>query len=237
MIKIIKSIVKGLFALFGVGVYQLPKKREGKVEKPIDPVWHNTKEGLNAFYSDPRKVKGYLEPARIEFYKNVIAFCEKSNIDLNKKKIIDVGCGTGHMLKYINSKYNVVSLVGFEYSSEAIKVARVTCPNAVYYEGDITNETIVLDDSHKGLYDVLFCLEVLEHLHHPDRALNCCLDLVQKGGCVIVTVPNGRKDAFLVHINFWSPESWEVFVEKNCEAASFRVGQLSSNINYAIIYK
>lgn len=39
------------------------------------------------------------------------------------------------------------------------------------------------------------------------------IGMVDKSGIALVTVPDGRIDTFEGHINFWSPESWEVFVK------------------------
>lgn len=83
---------------------------------------------------------------------------------------------------------------------------------------------------------MLFCTEVLEHLLFPDKALKNILKMIANNGTLLVTVPNGRTDTYKGHINFWSPESWKVFIETNCEGFSYDIGLTKdSGDNYAII--
>ncbi|MCK4934746.1 MAG: methyltransferase domain-containing protein [Simkaniaceae bacterium] len=65
------------------------------------------------------------------------------------------------------------------------------------------------------LADVIFCTEVLEHLQHPESAITHLLTLKKDAGVLILTVPNGRIDSSAQHINFWSPESWKIFLQKS----------------------
>jgi predicted methyltransferase len=39
------------------------------------------------------------------------------------------------------------------------------------------------------------------------------LRIAKSGARIVITVPDGRKDIFLGHINFWSSESFRVFLE------------------------
>ena len=53
----------------------------------------------------------------------------------------------------------------------------------------------------------------------------------------MITVPNGRIDTFEGHINFWSPESWKVFIESNISDQEFevKVGLIDNLTNFAIL--
>lgn len=53
---------------------------------------------------------------------------------------------------------------------------------------------------------------------------------------ILITVPNGRTDQYEGHINFWSPESWEVFIKNNTGGLSVRTGIFNDKKNnYAVI--
>jgi hypothetical protein len=56
-------------------------------------------------------------------------------------------------------------------------------------------------------------------------------------GVLVVTVPDGRNDTFLGHINFWSPESWKIFIEAQCKDFKYETGQVDGGANYAFIFK
>jgi hypothetical protein len=48
-------------------------------------------------------------------------------------------------------------------------------------------------------------------------------------------VLNGRNDTFAGHVNFWSPESWEVFLKSICDEFEVETGLDSHDHNFAII--
>ena len=83
---------------------------------------------------------------------------------------------------------------------------------------------------------MIFCIEVIEHLLHPDRALRNVVRMLADSGVALITVPNGRTDTFEGHINFWSPESWDVFVKQVCEGHTVQTGLVENDQNnYAVI--
>lgn len=220
-----KLIIKKILSIFGVGIYRIKPSTPGV---PIDSVSRNTLEWLNEFYSNPEDVKRYISPGRIAFYHSIIKLCLDKGIPLTKRNIADLGCGTSHLLKFINEEFDDVTLTGFEYSDAAIKVAETVCPKATYFEFDMYQDT-------SQRFEVVFCVQVFEHLLYPDKALKNCLKMIDNGGTLIITVPNGRTDTFIGSINFWSPESWRVFIQTNCEGLWLDIGLMENGGNYAII--
>lgn len=225
----IESIVKKIFSLFGMEIRWISPRCSAAHIIIKDPVQQNSLETLNDFYSDPKIVKEYLEPERIAFYHETINIIRNHGIKLKHKHVADVGCGTGHLLKFISETESVASLTGFEYSDAALKIAKETCLKASFFKYDIY-------EGSSQKFDILFCTEVLEHLLYPDKALENVLNMVADTGTLLITVPNGRTDSFLGHINFWSPESWKVFIENNCEGFDCDIGLTkTSDTNYVII--
>lgn len=225
-----KHLVKKAFSLVGLGVYRLnnvPKQPP----KPIvsSPLQYNSKEGLNEFYSDRELVESYLDQ---EFYKRLVDFLAARGVDYGGKRIADVGCGTGGLLKHVISLHPK-SLTGFEYSENALGIARSQVPDVQFQYLDIYEPAP--DDLE---FDVIFCVEVLEHLLYPDKALRNIVQILGSQGVALLTVPNGRIDTFDGHINFWSPESWRVFLQQNCDGCTIDTGLLEGGENnFAVISK
>ena len=226
----IESIVKKIFSSLGMEIRWISTKYPNVQGLPIhDPISHNSLKNMNEFYSNPKNIKKYLEPERIAFYHEIIKILYDKEIIFNQKNIADIGCGTGHLLKFLSEKTDVANLVGFEYSDAALKIAEETCPKASFFQFDIY-------EGNSQKFDVLFCTEVLEHLLFPDKALKNILKMVANNGTLVVTVPNGRLDTFLGHINFWSPESWKVFIETNCGRFFLSdIGLTKNGDNYDIL--
>lgn len=217
--------------MVGLGVYRLnpPQNHNGKATRKVvvsSPLHFNSKEGLEEFYSDREAVESYLDPG---FYDRILDLLAGYGVDYEQRLVADVGCGTGGLLIALRQRSQTGSLTGFEYSEKALDIARLQLSTAEFYTFDI----------YEGVgrqFDVIFCIEVLEHLLRPDIALRNLLDMLRDSGVAMVTVPNGRVDDFEGHINFWSPESWKVFVNQTCEGYSVKTGLMENGRNnYAVI--
>ncbi|WP_038031230.1 class I SAM-dependent methyltransferase [Thermonema rossianum] len=246
--KVIKKILHGL----GYDIRRLPTHSKAK-KQPIAmaqgiPVYsaieHNTRQRTNEYYSNEEAVRQYLSPDRLQFYKEVISLVREKVSELTARKaqqsvqIGDVGCGPGDLLAYLTDSLEPAgagyAMTGLDFSEAAIRVASQRFPHISFHVFDIYQDF----EQYTSSFDLLFCTEVLEHLLYPAKALSHLLSMTKE--MLVLTVPDGRKDTFAGHINFWSPESWEVFVRegtlKEYPAAKIQIGYLEkNNINYAII--
>ena len=85
-------------------------------------------------------------------------------------------------------------------------------------------------------YDIIFCTEVLEHLLNPWEATHHLENALLPGGTLVLTVPEGRKDHSNEHINFWSPESWKAFLDRECSGAkSIDTRVIGGVFNFAVV--
>lgn len=221
-----KALIKRMFSIVGLGIYRLNPPQNNKTYKVVvsSPVHHNSKEGLNEFYSDAEAVASFLDPG---FYDRVLDLLVAHGVGYEQKRVADVGCGTGGLLKSLQGRDQAQSLTGFEYSERALDLARAQVPGVEFCNFDIY-------EGSSRKFDVIFCIEVLEHLLHPDRALRNLVGMLADSGVALLTVPNGRTDTFEGHINFWSPESWDIFVKLTCEDLTVKTGLIDQN-NYAFI--
>ena len=194
-----------------------------------DPIAYNLADTADRLFADKRIVEEYLSTERRLFYKKVMYFVRSCGVEFNGRDIVDVGCGTGHFLACIANSFHPKSLTALDHSAQALELVRTSCPTAITKDHDIY--TCVHEK-----YDVVFALEVLEHLLAPAQALARLLEMLRTGGNLIVTVPDGRKDTFMGHIHFWSPESWPTFISENCGKMKTKIGIIPNHgANYAII--
>jgi 2-polyprenyl-3-methyl-5-hydroxy-6-metoxy-1,4-benzoquinol methylase len=101
------------------------------------------------------------------------------------QRILVVGCAYGHVSFYLKSLGNEV--VGIDIAPTLVEVIRTRGIEA--HECDIENEDA---PSGLGTFDLVLCMETLEHLHDPVVVLrDKILHFVRPGGHLVVTVPNG----------------------------------------------
>lgn len=193
-------------------------------------------------WSDVSTIRDYLTDLRIRQFHDLIKEVEKNNITIDNSSIVDVGSGTGYLLRIINNNYSNVKLTGFDNYKELNTLASFICPNAEILEKDIFSVF-------NSRYDFIFCTQTMEHLIDPKKAINNLLNGCNQNGALILTVPDGRMDrtnsvgkyknnqGYWGHINFWSIESWEVFIGQSVKGRNFKVGILDPhNILYAVIH-
>ena len=95
--------------------------------------------------------------------------------EIREGMVLDLGCGTGAMLKIIHEKYPELKLAGVDASSQMLAQARKIVPEAVLTEGDI-------EEGVTGRFDVILSLNVLHHLRDPAAHLLRLKELSKSGG-------------------------------------------------------
>ena len=84
---------------------------------------------------------------------------------LRPERILDVGCGEGFLAERLSRLSPAPEYRGIEINPDALAVARERLPDLEFIQGDI------LEPSTETWADVVTCLEVLEHLDDPTRAV------------------------------------------------------------------
>lgn len=118
-------------------------------------------------------------------YRTIISILAR--FFLEKKHVLDLGCGSGTIDFYLASKG--VNVVGVDISENALKIAS---SNAVFL--GVSDKTIFLNIDYpkmspKGKYDLVICSEVLEHLKDDGLAVKKIYSLLKKDGKAVISVP------------------------------------------------
>lgn len=219
--RLLKKVRK-FFNVFGLDISLIKK------EDNINPIEYNTVENADKYWKSQKSKKVWDSPEYKEFYSLLIDELEKRKLDLNHKQWADVGCGSGTLLLFLKEKYTPAAISGFEVAQSALDITAERLPEA-------TLKVYSLYDEPEEQFDIIFCTEVLEHLVYPDVAIQNLQKRMKSGSTLIITVPNGRLDTWNGHINFWSPESWQVFIEKNVNGKPFETGKIENRALFAII--
>jgi len=171
------------------------------IAKGLSTREYNTPDSMDAFYADPHLMTHYFTNDRLAFYPSVCDHLTRLNI--RPVDVLDVGCGSGHLLAALQKTFPGARLHGIDSSPEAIRLARHLNP-AFWFE------TVSIFDVEKlgRRFDLILCTEVLEHLEAADVAIRRMLGVCRPGGTIVITVPDGRRDTFAGHFNFWTPESF-----------------------------
>jgi 2-polyprenyl-6-hydroxyphenyl methylase/3-demethylubiquinone-9 3-methyltransferase len=118
---------------------------------------------------------------------------------LSGKVVLDVGCGGGILSDSMARKGAQVT--GIDLSAKALRVAQLhaleaSTPNVSYRE--ISAEAMALE--RPASFDVVTCMEMLEHVPDPASVVKACAELVKPGGWVFFSTINRNPKAFLFAI-------------------------------------
>ena len=118
---------------------------------------------------------------------------------LKGKRVLDVGCGGGILADAMARKG--ASVLGIDLAGKALKVAQLHALEA-QTEGvqycEISAEALAAEQP--SSFDVVTCMEMLEHVPDPSSIVKACAALVKPGGHVFFSTINRNAKAFLFAI-------------------------------------
>ena len=99
--------------------------------------------------------------------------------------ILEVGCGDGLTLEYLKNNYAVELTTGVEIEPDAATRARERVDRVINCSADVMENEFAA-----GEFDLIMCLDVLEHLYDPWKVLRDLESKLQPGGFVLASIPN-----------------------------------------------
>lgn len=122
----------------------------------------------------------------------------QSHVKLAGKKVLDVGCGGGILSESMATAG--AEVVGIDMGEEPLRVAELhTLETGV--EVDYRQMTAeALAEEMPGAFDVVTCMEMLEHVPDPGSVVAACARLVRPGGHVFFSTLNRNPKSYLFAI-------------------------------------
>jgi 2-polyprenyl-6-hydroxyphenyl methylase/3-demethylubiquinone-9 3-methyltransferase len=128
-----------------------------------------------------------INPLRLEWIN--------ARAPLNTKRALDVGCGGGILAEAMAKKG--ANVTGIDLSEKALKVADLHSLESgvsVSYEY-ISAEDLAAREAEQ--FDVVTCMEMLEHVPDPAAVVRACASLAKPGGHVFFSTINRNLKAYL----------------------------------------
>lgn len=159
----------------------------------VDPAEVAKFESLASRWWDPDsefKPLHDINPLRLDF---IDARC-----GLAGRRVIDVGCGGGLLAEAM--AHRGARVTGIDMGEAPLGVARLHAQEsgvAVEYRQASAE---AMAEEHAGEYDVVTCLEMLEHVPDPGSVIRACATLVKSGGHVFFSTLNRNPKAYALAV-------------------------------------
>jgi 2-polyprenyl-6-hydroxyphenyl methylase/3-demethylubiquinone-9 3-methyltransferase len=170
-----------------------------------------------------------INPLRLDWIKGLTG-------GLQGKKVLDVGCGGGILAE--SMALSGADVTGIDLADKSLKVARLHGLESgvpVTYRS-VSAEDLALEQS--GQFDIVTCMEMLEHVPDPGSIVHACSTLVKPGGWVFFSTINRNPKSFLfaivgaeyiLRLLPRGTHSWRSFVRPSELAQSARAANLTTH--------
>jgi 2-polyprenyl-6-hydroxyphenyl methylase / 3-demethylubiquinone-9 3-methyltransferase len=131
-----------------------------------------------------------INPLRMNYIDQVVS--------LSGKTVLDVGCGGGILSESMAQKGAKVT--GIDLGDKALKVAQL---HSLESSVEVNYRLVAVEElaaEQPNSFDVVTCLEMLEHVPDPTSVVGACAKLVKPGGHVFFSTINRNPKAYLLAV-------------------------------------
>lgn len=114
------------------------------------------------------------------------------------KKVLDIGCGGGILAEAMAHHGAEVTAIDMADASLSVaKLHQLESKLEIDYQKSSAEQ---FAKNHSGEFDIVTCLEMLEHVPEPAKVIQACHDLVKPGGIVFFSTINRNPKSYLFAI-------------------------------------
>jgi len=182
------------------------------------------------------KMTHLIEADSFRFFDHFKKAIKKYDLNTEKLKILDVGCGYGYWCHKLNENFDY-EVLGMDLNMNKVLYGKNRLKlNFDFIENVIEDKDFITKN--KNQFDIITCWHVLEHVYDPILFIKNILKLLKKGGVFIMELPNEDDELLSIspeysklihfedHCNYFNRETLK-YLFKKCNI---------KEINYDIRY-
>ncbi len=132
-----------------------------------------------------------INPIRVDYIK-------QHSGGLADKKVLDIGCGGGLLTEAMAA--NGALVTGIDMAEKSLSIAKLHL-----YESELEvdyqlSSAETFAETHSAEFDVVTCLEMLEHVPDPQSVIAAAVKLVKPGGHLFFSTINRNAKSFMLAI-------------------------------------
>ena len=130
----------------------------------------------------------------MEYYNK--RYLKIAKIFKNRKKVLDIGCGSGPFLKACETLK--IEANGIDISSEKVEICKS-------YGYNVERKSALELDFKENSFDGVFCGHIVEHFHPNEfqKLIQGIYNILSTNGLLVILTPN-PKNPFIMRDSFWN---------------------------------
>ena len=128
-----------------------------------------------------------LNPLRLHYIKK--------HAEIVRKNVLDIGCGGGILTESLSLSGAIAT--GIDMSEAAIQIAKQHAEKSEIKINYFQTRTEDFTDQHKNNFDVITCMEMLEHVPDPQAIIQAASQLLKPGGFIFFSTINRNLKSFV----------------------------------------
>lgn len=137
---------------------------------------------MDNLYKSKNFLVKYIHNERLkQIYRYVLEFLPEK---LENFKLLDAGCGEGHLLELLSKEIDSMFLYGVDIREEIMDCIKKRGIENTYLQ-DLCD--LNFQDNY---FDIIICAETIEHIKNFSKALEELKRITKRGGTMILTFPN-----------------------------------------------
>lgn len=127
-----------------------------------------------------------LNPTRLQYVQQ--------HVQLENKNVLDVGCGAGILSESL--ALQGAKVVGIDAGADVISAAKAhSALKSIHIDYFVTSIEEYAQNQTE-LFDVITCMELIEHVPDPTQLINACAQLLKPGGKLFISTLNRTPKAY-----------------------------------------
>lgn len=169
---------------------QIPPQQETTKAANVDPAEIAKFEAMSTRWWDE---DGEFKPLH-DMNPTRLAYIKKRSQGLQGKKVLDIGCGGGILAEGMAKEGAQVTAIDMgEANLNTAKMHLFESGEKIDYQLCTVEE---MAEKHPGRYDVVTCLEMLEHVPDPSSIIKACAKLIKDDGHIILSTVNRNAKSY-----------------------------------------
>ncbi len=123
-----------------------------------------------------------------------VKYIQQQTAGLEAKQVLDIGCGGGILTEALAQQGATVT--GIDMAELSLKVARMHLHESGLDVDYQLNTAETFAEQHASRFDVVTCLEMLEHVPDPTSVINAACKLLKPSGRLILSTINRNPKSF-----------------------------------------